>query len=189
MRYASIRDIDISNGKGIGISVWTQGCSIRCPGCHNSSIWDFNGGQEWSTEEFNALRQLLKRTYITRLSILGGEPLLPQNFSDLAAILMYTKQQRPDIKTWCWTGYTFEQLQKKYGISSDADFQTKGDFRNILNNLDYLIDGPFILEKKDLTLKWRGSSNQRVIDMQATLQQSIPIGQIIPPIVLDVDNK
>lgn len=169
-----------------GLKVALSAADYR--GCHNSSVWDMNGGKEWGSEEFQLIKRLIQPDYITRLSILGGEPMLLQNLKDLAAILMMAKQSKPSIKTWLWSGYTFEQLQEKYGIDSKSSFKVKKAFRNILYNLDYLIDGPFVLEKKDLSLRWRGSSNQRVIDMQATLQQPVLVGDVIPPIVLDVDE-
>lgn len=188
MRYAQIRKMDVSNGDGIGVSVWAQGCPLQCPSCQNKSVWNFNGGNEWTDEQLHLVHGLIQPDYITRLSILGGEPMLLQNLKDLAAILMMAKQSKPSIKTWLWSGYTFEQLQEKYGINSKSSFKVKKAFRNILYNLDYLIDGPFVLEKKDLSLRWRGSSNQRVIDMQATLRQPVLVGDVIPPIVLDADE-
>lgn len=142
-------------------------------GCHNKSIWNFDGGQEWTDKEQSLVLDLVKPDYIKRVSCLGGEPMLPQNLQALSSLLFKVKRQKPSIKTWLWSGYTWEQLQQKY--SKNQDFQT------ILQNLDYLIDGPFIQEQKDLTLKWRGSANQRVIDVPQTLRQN-------KLVILDVDD-
>ena len=145
--------MDISNGTGFGVSIFTQGCPIHCKGCHNSSIWDFDGGSEYTAETEDLLLSLLSKPHITRLSILGGEPLLPNNYEHIAHLIKRVKNELPHIEIWLWTGYLIEDL-------AEID---DNNLRYILSNLDYLIDGPFVQEKRDLTLKFRGSDNQRVL--------------------------
>lgn len=161
MRYSLIRKMDISNGKGIGVSIFTQGCPIRCKGCFNKDTWDFNGGKLYTQETQDTILELIKPDYITKFATLGGETLLHQNIPDLLSLVKAIKEERPDIKIWCWTGQLYENLRRI------DDWQ----LQELINNFDYLIDGPFIQEKKDLTLLFRGSSNQRIIDIKETQQQ------------------
>lgn len=161
MRYNLIRKMDISNGKGIGVSIFTQGCPIRCKGCFNKDTWDFNGGKLYTQETQDTILELIKPDYITKFATLGGETLLHQNIPDLLSLVKAIKEERPDIKIWCWTGQLYENLRRI------DDWQ----LQELINNFDYLIDGPFIQEKKDLTLLFRGSSNQRIIDIKETQQQ------------------
>lgn len=187
MNYSSLRNIDISNGQGIGISLWTSGCPYKCPYCHNPETWNYNNGKEYTSETHQKILELIKSDYITRFSILGGEPLLPQNVSYIAYIIEKIKEIRPDIKIWLWTGTTFENLYNIAVLRSDGNLNDKifnslnwlyGDLNEleyILNNIDYLIDGRFIQEQKDLTLKWCGSKNQRVLDCAASMKQGKPI--------------
>ena len=166
MRYASIRKMDISNGEGIGVSLFTQGCPIHCKGCFQPETWDFKGGMPLTGKEESIIYNALKPDYITRFSILGGEPLVYDNLSQLNSILLTVRANFPDKKIWVWTGYTWDQLQeerKKY---------TPDKLMLTFQNIDYLIAGPFIEEQKDLTLKWRGSKNQTVIDIQQTLKEN-----------------
>lgn len=158
MRYAAIRSLDISNGEGVGVSLFVQGCSIRCPGCFQSETWNFEGGKEYTQETQNKILNLLKAPYIERFSILGGEPLEECNWFKLANLINIVNKMRPDIKIWLYTGYTVEQLKEKD--------DSLGYLEYILNNIDVLIAGPFIQEEKDLSLPWCGSRNQKVIYMK-----------------------
>lgn len=166
MRYAAIRDMDISNGTGVGVSLFVQGCPIHCDGCFNQSTWDFNGGKEWTDEVKNKLIGLMKRPYIKRISILGGEPLADQNVSGITGLIddIVTEKELgnlpDDFKIWLYTGY---QL--------DDDVSKQVIFRFV----DYVVDGPYVQELRDITLKFRGSSNQRIIDCKA----SIKAGKIV----------
>lgn len=185
MKIAQLRKSDISNGTGIGISIWTQGCPYRCKGCHNASTWSANVGKNFIQEDKDKFLALLDNDYITRVSILGGEPLLPQNAADLALLIHNIKIKREDVKIWLWTGATFEDLYKLVFLrkeSNDTILNKLGwnnknlaDLTYILNQLDYMIDGRFIQEQKDLTLKFRGSKNQRWLNMK----KSIAAGQAI----------
>lgn len=165
MRYAQIRKMDISNGLGVGVALFTQGCSLHCLNCHNSSIWDFNGGKEFTAEEIEKILKLLKPDYVTRFSILGGEPLESCNLLKLSILVGLVKSYYPNIKIWCYTGYIYEDLLQK-------DQQDQMRFLSyIFDNIDVLVDGPFIEEQKDISLKFRGSANQRVIDLKETKKQ------------------
>lgn len=158
MRYNTIVPVDIANGNGIGVSLYTQGCSRRCKQCFNPETWSFEGGQEFTQETQDTILDLLDQSYIDHFSILGGEPLEPQNTYPLACLISKIKSDYPHIKIWLWTGYTWEELQETIRAADNAKY-----LEYILKNVDYLVDGPFIQEQKDLTLQWRGSRNQRII--------------------------
>lgn len=165
MRYAQIDPCEIVNGNGVGVSLYTQGCPIRCKGCFNPETWDFNGGEEWTFEKEEEILRLLEPKEISRLSIVGGEPLYEDNLLDLFLLIHAVKQFRPDKEIWLWTGYTWEQLQEKIA-EARADWpevNTGVYLYGILTQIDYIIAGPFIEEQRDLTLQWRGSANQEVL--------------------------
>ena len=168
MRYASIRKIDISNGEGIGVSLFTQGCPIRCEGCFQPETWDFNGGKEYTKQTEKQIFKLLKPKYITRFSILGGEPLSKQNIWELFLLCSQIKEVYPNKDIWLWSGYTWQQLQERMNKTNCLWPEIDNDtyLRPLLKQIDYLIAGPFIEEEKDLTLKWRGSRNQEIIEIQ-----------------------
>ena len=147
MRYAQIRSMDISNGEGIGVSLFVQGCHFMCKDCFNPETWDFNGGKEFTLKDGLYLLSLCYQPYIKRLSILGGEPLAPENINTVTNLSKLFKEQFPDKKLWIWTGYTFEDYVKDKEITKYADV---------------IVDGRFVDELKDFNLKFRGSSNQRI---------------------------
>lgn len=147
MRYSQIRKMDISNGEGIGVSLFVQGCDFHCNGCFNSETWDWNKGKEFTIKTGLYLLSLCYKPYIKRLSILGGEPLAPQNIDTVTNLSKLFKEQYPDKKLWIWSGYTFENYIYD---------------KEILKYADYIVDGRFEEDKKDLNLKFRGSSNQRI---------------------------
>lgn len=160
MKYAKIRKMDISNGEGVRVSLFVQGCSFHCKNCFNQETWDFNGGKEFTTAEIQKIIELADKDYIAGLSILGGEPLHNNNVDEVFHIVATFKEKFPNKDIWLWTGFKFE----------DAIKDSKRKF--ILRNIDVLIDGQFEEDKKDLTLKWRGSSNQRVIDCKKSLAEN-----------------
>lgn len=155
VRYAGLNKNDFINGEGVSVSLWVQGCPHHCPGCHNSEQWNFEGGKYINNqllieEIFTALTENgIQRNF----SVLGGEPLAPQNINDTWEILWHVKRKFPNIKTYVWTGYTLEELYKLYESSKET----------LLENVDVLIDGRFELKQRDITLKLRGSSNQRIL--------------------------
>lgn len=159
MRYAQIRSMDISNGEGIGVSLFVQGCPYHCKGCFNKETWDFDGGKEWNIETHSAFIGLVSKPYVKRVSILGGEPLVAENVKTVTEILRDIRHIFGDSKTiWIYSGNTFENL-----IKDDKCCKA-------LTYADVLVDGAFIEEYKDLTLHFRGSKNQRLIDIQKSLK-------------------
>lgn len=163
MRYAQIREMDISNGKGLGVSLFVQGCDIRCKGCFNKSTWDFNGGKEWTNEVKQNFLRLVSCNYVKRVSILGGEPLAPQNVHDILDLVFTIKRDFPEKKIWLYTGRTIEDIYDTENNTEDYEigFQRRG----IIYFCDYLVDGAFIEEQKD-ALAFRGSRNQRIINLK-----------------------
>ena len=153
-RYAGLITNDFANGVGTCVSFWTQGCPHHCPGCQNPETWSFNGGQPLP---FNIKEQIIKAISangITRnFSVLGGEPLCKENLDKVDKIITSVRTAYPHIKIFVWTGYVLEELQKKQNEK----------INHILSQIDILIDGPFVEDKKDLTLNLRGSSNQQIL--------------------------
>ena len=148
MRYAQIRDMDIVNGKGIGVSIFFQGCSApHCKGCFNSSTWDFNGGKEWTKEVEDKFIELAKKEHIDHISFLGGEP-FAQPLDELTSLVKRIKEQ-VNKPIWVWTGYDHMKIPYKY-------------MADVLPYIDYMVDGQFVEELKDMNLKFRGSSNQKI---------------------------
>lgn len=159
MRFMQIRPLDVSNGEGIRTTIFLSGCEHYCKGCFNQDYWDFNCGEYVDDTVINTLMSHLESSHIKGLSILGGEPMHPRNVevtATLIASLRYHYKYTKDI--WLWTGYTYGELK-----SRECTFT-----KYILSELDIMVDGKFEEENKDLTLKFRGSSNQRLIDMQVT---------------------
>ena len=150
MNYATIIPNDVSNGEGICVSFFVQGCPHHCPGCFNPETWDFNEGKEYNSQIKWDIVKLISANNIQRnFCVLGGEPLAAQNIPMTEEVVITVRQAYPNIKIYIWTGYTFDELQ-------NLNVQT------ILDNIDVLIDGRFIEEEKDLSLKLRGSRNQKV---------------------------
>ena len=157
MKYAGIIKNDVAAAPGVCVTFYTQGCPHHCPGCHNPETWDFEGGREFTPAVFQELLAAISANGIKRnLCIMGGEPLCRDNLFLVHDIIEEVKKLYPDIKIYIWTGYTYEKLlDKKEKI-----------LQNILENIDVLIDGPFVQELRDITLPMRGSSNQRIINLK-----------------------
>lgn len=156
MRYAKINPNDVANGEGICVSLFVQGCPHRCKGCFNPETWDFEGGFEFTDREMNYILEALGLFKIQRnFSVLGGEPMASSNRVGVHYILSQVRKYFPNIKIYIWTGYYLEDLLKEKDPITNK----------ILDLVDYIIDGPFEEDKKDLTLKLRGSSNQRIWDL------------------------
>lgn len=157
MRYAGIIKNDIAAGEGVNLTFFVQGCPFHCEGCHNPQTWAFDGGKEFTNDTLIEIINGLKANGVHRnLSIMGGEPLCQENLFLTSLIINYVKERLPDIKIYVWTGYTYEQLLDRH----------EQKLKWILNNIDYLIDGPFILAERDITLAMRGSRNQRILNMK-----------------------
>lgn len=152
VKFAAINKNDFINGEGVCVSLWMQGCPHHCKGCHNPEQWDFNGGNEIDIDILiNEILIAIEANGIQRnFSVLGGEPMAQRNISNTLYILEQIKKHFPKIKTYVWTGYTIEELLSLYN-------------KEILQNIDILIDGRFVLEERDITLKLRGSKNQRIL--------------------------
>lgn len=165
MKYASMRSMDISNGEGVGVSLFTQGCHFHCKNCFNSDTWDFSGGKEWTRETEDKFMGLVNRPYIKRISLLGGEPLADENVLDVLHLVNRIKSECPDKMIWCYSGYTWEQIfppVTPYLNLSQAEITRQ----NVVKSCDILVDGRFVEEEKDLSLEFRGSKNQRIIDVK-----------------------
>ena len=153
-RYAGLITNDFANGTGVCVSFWTQGCPHRCPGCHNPETWDFEGGKELPTDiKGQIIKAICANGIIRNFSILGGEPLCPQNLEEVDNIITSVRTAFPHIKIFIWTGYTLEELQKIKNFH----------IINILSQIDVLIDGLYKEDEKDITLELRGSKNQRIL--------------------------
>lgn len=165
MNYAAIKNCDIANGPGVRVSLFVSGCTHRCPGCFNEVAWDFDYGEAFTQETIDDIISLLKPAYVRGLTLLGGEPFEPQNQGPIVELLRQVKEQCPGKSIWAFSGYLFDQdiLSGRLG-----DWETT---REYLSHLDVLVDGPFVESKKNLSLRFRGSENQRLIDVQASIAQ------------------
>lgn len=167
MRYAQIRNMDISNGEHLGVSLFVQGCRFQCVNCFNQETWDFNGGKEWTEEVENKLFELANKPYIKRISILGGEPLANENAIDVLNFVVKFKRKFPDKTIWLYTGYTWEQIFHPRNMKDFNPYREK-----IIYFCDVLVDGKYIDKLRDLSLKFCGSNNQRVINVQKSLKEN-----------------
>ncbi|MCR5146067.1 MAG: anaerobic ribonucleoside-triphosphate reductase activating protein [Clostridia bacterium] len=157
MRYNLIRKMDISDGPGVRVSIFMQGCAFHCKNCFNTETWDFDGGQEFTDDTIKEVLDLCGQGHIKGLSILGGEPLHPRNIEGTTMLAKAFKEKYPEKNLWVWSGFKF-----------DEDLKGK----DVLKYIDVLVDGQYKDELHDFTLKWRGSSNQRVIDVQKSLKEN-----------------
>ena len=163
MHYATIKNCDIANGPGVRVSLFVSGCTHRCKGCFNEVAWDFEYGEAFTEETVNSILEMLKPDYIRGLTLLGGEPFDPRNQGEIVKLLRRIKETYPNKSIWAFSGYLFEQITS--GKLGDWEIT-----REYLSYLDVLVDGPFIEEKKNLNLQFRGSENQRLINVPASLE-------------------
>ena len=163
MNYASIKDCDIANGPGVRVTLFVSGCTHHCKGCFNQEAWDFNYGQPFTQETIDQILNILKPSYVRGLTLLGGEPFEPQNQGPIVELLRQIKAVYPEKSIWAFSGFLFDRdiLSGRLG-----DWETTKEY---LSYLDVLVDGPFVEAKKDLMLRFRGSSNQRLIDVPKSL--------------------
>lgn len=155
MRYNKIRKMDIADGPGVRVSIFLQGCTFNCKNCFNPETHDFNGGEEFTDETIQEVLDLCDKEFITGLSILGGEPMHPKNIKGTIKLAKAFKERYPDKTIWSWSGFLIDNIVDK----------------EILNYLDVLVDGQYVDELHNPTLKWCGSENQRVIDVKKTLKK------------------
>ena len=158
MNYCGITAPDIANGTGCRVVLWISGCNHKCKGCHNPKTWDYKYGKKFDEDAKNIIYQWLSKPYIKGLTISGGDPLDRSNdeLLEILDLCIYVKTNFPDKDIWIYTGYTYEQLLEK----------SNTNILNILLQSDYLVDGPFIKELRDLSIPFRGSTNQRIIDLE-----------------------
>lgn len=163
MNYGEIKKYDIANGEGVRVSLFVSGCTHHCPGCFNQATWDFDYGQTYTKETEEEILEALAPDYITGLTLLGGEPFEPRNQEVLTGLLKRVRQRYPQKTVWCYTGYLFDR--ELLGESRARCAYTD----EMLELIDVLVDGRFVEDLKDITLRFRGSSNQRLIDVRASL--------------------
>lgn len=159
MRYAHIDHYDIENGPGTRTVLWVQGCPHMCLGCHNPHTWKESGGKPFTDKERDEIWGALNEHFEKDFSVLGGEPLAPYNRDGVFELLAWLKQKRPGLDVWVWTGYMYEDVQSLKGLGL----------------VDVLVDGPFVLAEMDLSFKWKGSANQRVIDVKKSLEEGVVV--------------
>lgn len=177
MYYSLIKDCDIANGEGVRITLFVSGCTNHCKNCFQPETWNFEYGREFTEDTASTIIKMLSPAYIRGLTLLGGEPMEPKNQPTLLKLVKTVREQLPEKDIWCFTGFTFEQLKE------DGSYPRCESTDEFLENLDVLVDGRFVEELKNLTLRFRGSSNQRLIDMPRTLKE----GQIV--LLPDQDRK
>ena len=179
MRYNIVRKMDISNGPGVRVSVFMQGCHFHCKNCFNPETWDFNGGKEWTPEVEERFIELASRPYIKRISLLGGECLADENLDGVLNLVNKIRLSLPTKTIWLYTGYDFNHImhwtQEQYDVDVHNNFRlTNTEYlrQQIISMCDVLVDGQYIDSKRDVSLRWRGSSNQRVVDIKETLKRN-----------------
>lgn len=154
MNYGKIKPVDVANGEGVRVSLFVSGCPHRCKGCFNAELWDYDAGQDMTTKHLSEIIDLCSKPYISGLSLLGGEPLDPKNVEVITGIASFFKRYFPNKTIWCYTGYDWEEVK---GL-------------DVMKYIDILVDGKFVQELADPRLKFRGSSNQRIIDVKKSLE-------------------
>jgi anaerobic ribonucleoside-triphosphate reductase activating protein len=164
MNYASIKTHDVANGPGVRVSIFVSGCTHRCKGCFNSVAWDFDYGKPYTEDETALILDAADHYYIKGLSLLGGEPMEPQNQPTVYELVRQFKTRYPDKTVWCYSGYTLEGDLWREGSRARCSHTDE-----MLSLIDVLVDGPFVQERKNLSLRFRGSDNQRILHLPASL--------------------
>jgi len=167
MNFAEIKTNDIANGEGVRTSLFVSGCRHHCPECFNYMTWDFCYGKPFTEETEKEILESVKPAWIAGLSLLGGEPFEPENQKPLLELLKKFRQEYPKKTVWCYSGFTFEEITGKTESRAFTDLSL-----SLLEHIDILVDGKFIKELKNISLKFRGSENQRIIDVKKTLEQN-----------------
>ena len=186
MNYATIKNCDIANGPGVRVSLFVSGCTHHCKGCFNQEAWDFHFGKPFTQETIDRILAMLAPGYIRGLTLLGGEPFEPENQGPIVELLRQVKATYPEKSVWAFSGYLFDRdilpgkLDKTVWCFTGYDYEKDvigrmvsewEETKEFLSYLDVLVDGPFVEAKKDLALRFRGSSNQRLIDVPKTLKE------------------
>lgn len=168
MNYGTIKKVDIANGLGVRSTLFCSGCTHHCNGCFQPQTWDFNYGNEFTKETEDEIIESLKPYYIDGLTLLGGEPFEPENREVLLSLVKRVKAELPDKTIWAYSGYSFNQLIGKENARC-------GNAIELLSQIDVLVDGEFVADKKNISLRFRGSSNQRIIDVKKSLEKNYAI--------------
>ena len=169
MNYATIKNCDIANGPGVRVSLFVSGCTHRCKGCFNEVAWDFDYGEPFTQQTIDMILDMLAPAHIQGLTLLGGEPFDPKNQPDIVMLLRQVKERYPNKTVWAYTGYLFDRDILSWRLSPEM---VTGEY---LEYLDVLVDGPFVESRRNLSLRFRGSDNQRIIDVPRSLAE----GQVI----------
>ncbi len=165
MNYADIKRVDVANGEGVRVSLFVSGCNHHCKGCFNECAWDFNYGNKFTDENINEVINYLDHDHIEGLTLLGGEPLEYINQEGILPLVKRVKERFPNKNIWCYTGFDFEKdVVEKMSKNNETT-------KELLNYIDVMVDGKFEEDKKNLKLKFRGSSNQRIIDVKESLKE------------------
>ena len=160
MKYLSITYPDLENGCGCRVTLWVAGCSHHCLGCHNPETWDYEAGKDFTTKSYQDLKEILKLPYIKGIPLSGGDPLYKDNITGILTLCEKIRQDFPSKDIWLYTGYTWEQILKNPAL------------KEVLNYIDVLVEGPFVQELRDISLAFRGSSNQRIVDVKQSLKEN-----------------
>lgn len=167
MNYGEIKKIDIANGEGVRVTLFVSGCRIHCPGCFNSCTWNFDYGKPFTEETGKEVMEALDKDFISGLTVLGGEPFEPENQQVLAPFLEKVRERFPDKSIWCFSGYLYDKdIQPRDG-KKHTEYTDR-----MLACIDTLVDGPFILSERDISLQFRGSRNQRILNIKAMRSNS-----------------
>ena len=168
MKYIRIESDSMVDGDGIRVVLWCQGCSLHCKGCHNPHTWSFEDGLEWNEDSEKELFNKLNHSYIKGITFSGGHPLEKENIFEVYKIASRVKSEYPDKDIWLYTGFTYEDILVRAYTSTNAEDKI---LRKLLSKIDILVDGPYIEELRDISLAYRGSSNQRIINVKESLQR------------------
>lgn len=175
MNYATIKKTDVANGPGIRVSLFVSGCTHHCKGCFNSEAWDFGYGQPYTEETEQEILEALAPEYIRGLSLLGGEPMEPENRGSVLSLVKKVRERYPKKDIWCYTGYDFEKDLLRWMAEESTEAcsgnREQKEVTQLLSFIDILVDGEFVEERKNLRLAFRGSENQRLIDVKESLRQ------------------
>lgn len=184
IRYAQIRSLDLSNGEGVGVALFVQGCHFHCENCFNPETWDFDGGKEWTEEVKNKFLELANKSYIKRISILGGEPLAKENLDDVLDLVNEFRLSSPQKSIWIYTGYKVISVDSEYSSiifdRDNEDIIKQFTYKSVINHnkriniasmCDVIVDGRYVDSQRNISLSYRGSQNQRLIDVKQSLQK------------------
>lgn len=183
MNYGEIKKCDIANGEGVRVSLFVSGCTHHCKGCFNAQTWDFDYGELYTKITEDYILNLLKSSYIKGFSLLGGEPFEPDNQRAIVPLLRRIRAELSDKDIWCYTGYLFDSQ-----LLSDSNARCEVT-DEMLGCIDVLVDGPFVSELKDISLAYRGSSNQRIIDVKNSLESGKIVLWRIRSSQIDMKNQ